>query len=42
MPPNLAAPVPPGQARTYSVETQTLTGAMPPLKYAPAGEAINR
>jgi hypothetical protein len=42
LPPNFAAPVPPGLARTYSVDSHTLTGLMPPLKYAPAGLAITR
>ena len=31
-PPNFAAPVPPGLARTYSVDSHTLTPLMPPLK----------
>ena len=42
MPANFAAPVPPGAARTYSVESHTLTGFTPRGKYAPAGEAISR
>ena len=36
MPPHFASPVPPGAARTYSVEIQTET-AFEGLKYAPAG-----
>jgi len=32
LPANFASPVPPGAARTYSVDSQTDTGFTPPLK----------
>ena len=31
-----------GAARVYSVDSQTVTGLTPPVKYAPAGEAMSR